>query len=537
MIENGFSTEKHMQNKQWDRYAAAVLAGCTGVLFIAALRCGFVRYDDYSYVVTNPHLQAGWNRETLWWAFTTFDDCLWAPVMRLSHLLDVTVYGLRPAGHHLTSVLIHMVNAVLAFALLRRLTGARWAALAAAALFALHPLRVEPVLWIAARKEVLCVLFSMAALLAYGGYVKRPGIGRYLGVTALFALALMSKPMAVTLPCVLLLLDAWPYGRFQKENALRRIAEKMPWFLLAAGVCVLTLRAEHAAITPIERMPMEMRVNSALVSYAIYLWKTVWPHPLYIPYMATPQFAVWWKAALAGGLLLAMSAAALAGARRRPYLLMGWLWFLGTLAPVIGLVSFGHHIMADRFTYFPHVGLCIALTAAVGELRRRSPAARLWLPPLAVACLAAFCVLTPMQTLIWRDTGTLFSHTLAFDAGNYAAYCNYGKFLMDQGRPEEAAAYYQRAMQINPASVEAYNDLGAAYLSMNRNEEAVEIFSRVVRLRPESPEMQVNLGAALLVSGRAAEARACALRALDIAPGFPKAMLLLEQLNAGEKKL
>lgn len=510
----------------------------TFLIFVRALGHDFVHYDDYAYVVENTNIQGGISFALLYWAFTSFDDCLWAPLMRLSHWADYRLFGLNPAGHHLSSIILHSASAALFLVFLYRATGAFWPAAFAAMLFAWHPLRVEAVAWVAARKELLCAFFWLLALLAYDAWVKRRGGVRVAAVVAASALAMMSKPMAVSLPCVLLLLDFWPYRRMDLRGPLREAAlrlgrlalEKAPIFAMAIGAAVLTIFAEDEAIVPPERLSLAQRIANSLVGYVLYLVKTVWPHPLVIPYMRTPDFAPWWKAVAAAALIAALCAALwLLRERQRP-LFVGVLWFLGTLVPVIGIVSIGHHVMADRFSYIPHMGLFMGCSYALADGVRSRPRARMAATAAALIAAAALPPLAFRQTGYWKDTVTLFTHTLTVQHNNYVAYCNIGTYWMWAGRADVALPNFKRACEISPDSDAAWNDLAAAHLALGQSAAAAEIFARIVERDPDDAELRVNYGAALLSMGDANGARRQAQAALQLDPRFEKARMLLEMI-------
>ncbi len=514
---------------------ALALIVAVGCVFCGVARHEFIQYDDQAYVVDNAKVRAGITGDTVLWAFTSFDDGLWAPLTRLSHALDVQAFGMHPGGHHLTSLVLHVINTLLLYVFLTRITGMAGPSALAAACFALHPLRVESVAWVASRKDLLNGLFVLATLLAYDGYVKRPTVWRNALVTAGCACALMAKPMAVTLPFGLMLLDYWPYQRYQGVNALRRLAlEKIPMMALVLLVGIITLLAEQPAITPSEYLPLAARIEQALVAGALYGIKTLFPYPLWIPVLPTPEFTSGIRVAGAAawllGLSFALGWAGKRGAQGAPCM-VGGVWFLGMLVPVIGLVPFGHHIMADRFTYVPHIGLALVLAATLGSLFLRWPAAKTFLSCLVITLLMAYGGLSVQQTRFWRDTGALFRHTLSVDPENYVALCNTGNDLMMHGHPEKALPLFQRVCAMNPGNPDAMNDLGAACLALGRFDEAVQAFSSAVRHKPGDPDVYVNLGAAFLAKGDIAAAKEQAIKALAIKPGAPKAQQLLEQAS------
>lgn len=520
-----------MPDRSTPWWIAGVLCMLVFLVFMKVMRSDFVRYDDYGYVVENTHLRAGFTPASLQWAFSSLDDCLWAPMMRLSHLLDVQLFGLHAGGHHFTNLVFHVANTLLLFFFLLRATGGLWPSAAVAALFALHPLHVEPVAWVASRKDVLSTFFALLTLIAYGHWVKHSRWSTYLAVPFLFALALMSKPMVITLPCALLLLDYWPYQRLGWTSAPRRVLEKTPLFALSALVAVVTVIAEHQAIVPVEQVPLFIRLQTAVVAYAAYLGKCFFPYPLYVPYMYSPSFILAWKVLLAACLLLIITAGAFAMRRRAPEILVGWLWFLGTLVPVIGLVKFGHQVMADRFMYLPLIGVAVAVCFGLARLPGRGDVLEKALMAVAAVALTVCMVLTGIQVHYWRNTETLFRHTLTCAPANYVGHCNLGYCLMEQQKAEEAAGHFAEALRLNPNRVESLNDLGAAYLLLGRNEEALRAFQQVLERMPNDPEVLVNIGVARYLMGDLAEARKQAARALELNPASDKARKLIERIE------
>ena len=365
----------------WKRNTYTVAAVCGFLLLAVALVFGqtvrhdFVNYDDNAYVYENPQVAGGLTAHGIAWAFTSFHVSNWHPLTWLSHMLDCQFYGLHAGGHHLTNVLLHAATAILLFLVLRRMTGDLWPSAFVAAVFAIHPLRAESVAWVAERKDVLSGLFFMLTLGAYAGYARRPfSLGRYLTVVLLFALGLMAKPMLVTLPFVLLLLDYWPLGRIGPHrrtgiSSFRRVVvEKIPLLALTAASCVATVIAQGTAVIAIDVIPLPSRIANALVSYVAYMGQLFYPAGLAVLYPHPEGGLPIWKVAASSLVLAGISAAALVWRRRFPYLFVGWFWYVGMLVPVIGLVQVGLHAMADRYTYLPQIGLCIAVTWGVAQL-------------------------------------------------------------------------------------------------------------------------------------------------------------------------
>jgi len=481
-------------------YAALLLA--TFAVYAQVAQFDFVNFDDPDYVVNNPHVRDGITAKGVQWAFTSGEAANWFPVTRLSHMLDVQLFGLRSGWHHLVNVLIHALAALLLFGFLNRATQARWPSALVAFLFALHPLHVESVAWVSERKDVLSAFFWFLALWAY---VR----GRKWLVLAAFCLGLMSKPMIVTLPFVLLLVDVWPLGR---PRTAARVREKIPLFALSAAAAVTTYLVQRGsgAVRALDQFPLGLRIENALITYVVYIARTIWPARLavFYPYPADVPL---WQVALAGLALAAITVLVLRGSHDRPYLAVGWLWYLGTLLPVIGLVQVGAQARADRYMYVPMVGLAIMLAW--------------WKPKLvtvpAVACIA----LTWVQVGYWRSSETLFRHALDVTEANYLAHHNLGVALADDpGRLPEAIAQYQAALAIKPDYARARTDLGNALSKIGRLQEAVAQYQAALRLEPDAAIPHNNLGNALSqIPGRLPEAIAEYQAALRFEPNYAEA--------------
>ncbi|HVT59618.1 MAG TPA: tetratricopeptide repeat protein [Thermoanaerobaculia bacterium] len=510
------------------------LALATVVTWLPVLDGGFVNYDDPQYVTENPQVRAGLTAAGLRWALTANVAGHWHPLALVSHMLDCQLYGLDPRGHHLTSLLLHLGCVLLLFGLLRRMTGAPLRSAAAAALFALHPLRVESVAWVAERKDVLCALFYLAAVAAYVHYSRRPGPARHLAVSCALALALAAKAMAMTLPLVLLLLDFWPLGRLRTGAAaippgpgaqgrlLPLIREKLPWLGLALAAGALAVHTQAAPLTAGATAPLGLRVANALTSYTAYLLKMVDPRRLgaFYPF---PQAIAAWKAAAAAALLLAISLFALALARRAPYLIVGWLWYLVTLAPVAGVLLAGLQGMADRYTYLPSIGLGIAFVWGVADLARlagrRLGASRQGLraalagerPGLAGGALLVLLVplawQTRQQIATWSDTTTLFRHALAV-AESWVAHTNLAEELRLAGAPGAAALHYRAALALEPRNPQSYAALGSALRGWGQAAAALPWLRQGLALDPDDERLRITLAMALDDVGRSGEAAA-----------------------------
>lgn len=505
----------------------------TVALYTRALDYGFTNYDDPSYVTANPHVQGGLSWAGLRWAFAGRTD-YWHPLTWLSHMLDWQLYGGRAPGHRLTSILWHAANAVLVFLVLRRLTGAFWASALCAALFAWHPLRVESVVWIPERKDVMSGAFFLLTLWAYAGYVDRrraggAGVGARYGLTlALFAAGLMCKPVLVTLPGVLLLLDFWPLGRWPvsgaaapRETAAFLLVEKAPFVLLSALIAAVTLAMQRAAGAFSLHLSAGARLANAAVSLARYLGKFFWPFSLTVCY---PHPGHWPAAAVAAAtaLLLLITGLALWQWRSRPWLLVGWGWFLVLLLPSLGLVQAGYQAMADRYTYLPALGLQLA---GLWTLRgfTRAPLPR-WLWAVEAGILLAACALrTWDHERVWHDPDILFSHAIEVARNNYPAHAFYALVLLGEGRLAEAEQHAERAVALQPDFAPAQDALATVRRAQGRTDEAIAGYRRVLALAPRSPATLCDLGTLLLQQGRIDEAAADFQAALKVQPEFAAA--------------
>jgi tetratricopeptide (TPR) repeat protein len=487
---------------------SAVLVAAGAFVYAPVRHYEFVNFDDTQYVRDNPVVASGLSGRGLAWALTTGHAGNWHPLTWLSHLLDVELFGLDPGRHHLTSAVLHVVNTILLFGLLLRMTGALLRSAFVAALFELHPLHVESVAWIAERKDVLSGFFFLLTLWAYLAYVRRPRGDRYALVLVLFALGLMSKPMLVTLPFVLLLLDVWPLGRAAELSAWRRlIVEKLPLAALAIASSVITVLVQQraGAIKGLGVLPFDRRLATAVLAYVTYVAKAVWPSRLaaIYPYPAPPPA---WQVLGAIAILAAMSALALRAARRHPYLPVGWFWYLGTLVPVLGLVQVGSQPWADRYTYTPAIGLFIVVAWGTVDLCARWPHRNLLAAAAAAVALAGCAVAARKQVEYWRTSVALWEHALGVTTGNHRAESNLAHALVRQGRLDEAVAHYVAALRIKPDFAEAHNNLGLVLADQGKVDDAMSHYSEALGVLPDDLEAHNNFGVALMGQGRDTEA-------------------------------
>jgi tetratricopeptide (TPR) repeat protein len=507
--------------------AAAVIVGLLAALpFLPGVASRtFITMDDDVYVTANARVRAGLGLAGGRYALTTFDGGNWHPLTWISHLADISLFGLDARGHHLTSILIHALAAAALCVALYRLTGALGRSAAVASLFGVHPLHVESVAWVAERKDVLSGLFFALALLAYARFARRPGPGRLAVVAVALALGLAAKPMLVTVPAVLLLLDFWPLGRAPRGAAWTRLlAEKLPLVVLSAGSAALTVLAQRGigAVTPLEVYTPGMRLGNALVSYAAYLGATFWPAGLAVYYphpMGRLPLAQVAAAALA---LAAVSWFAWSGRRRRPYLPAGWLWYLGTLVPVIGLVQVGGQARADRYTYLPLIGVFLMLAWWLPATRvLRDPRARAGAAAAVVLLLSGLSV---VQVSFWRDSETLFRRALAATSNNWMIHNNLAGVLVARGRPDEAIEQYRASLRIHPTA-RTHNSFGTVLLNRGRIPEALEQFRLAVHSRPTYASPWNNLGLVSAMLGRFDEAIGHYQEALRLKPDLYDAAL------------
>ena len=517
----------------------AALVSLTVAAFWGVWQFEFVYFDDPGYITENVHVRGGLTWSNVAWAFTTREQANWHPLTWLSHCLDVSLYGhdavgqVRSGGHHLTSLLLHALNAVLLWRLLHAMTGAAWRSALVAALFAVHPLHVESVAWVSERKDVLSTLLGLCTLRAYLWHTRRPSWIRSAVVATLFALGLMAKPMLVTLPCLMLLLDYWPLDRWRgaapPDTSFRRlIAEKIPLFVLSAVSSITTYRVQLAGGGVIDErlIPWSSRLPNAVTAYATYLVETFWPVGLaaYYPYREPNALA----AAAALVALMAATAAVIWAARRgRRHYAVGWFWYLIALAPVIGLIKVGSQSVADRYTYLPVVGLFIMVAWGLGDVAQRWPRLRFALALAAVGAVLLCAALTHRQSRCWRNSESLHGRTLAVTENNAVTCNDLANVLAQQKRYAEAMSYYAEALRIEPRYADAHNNLANVLNEQGRRKEAEEHYRYALALKPNYVVAHVNLANLLADAQRPVEAVACYRQALAIDPQNIKALCRL----------
>ncbi len=518
----------------------------------------FINLDDNLYITENPWVRSGLTSEGVAWAFTTTRASNWHPVTWLSHMLDVDLFGINSRGHHLMNLAIHIANVLLLFGLLRKMTGALWQSAFVAVLFAIHPLHVESVAWAAERKDVLSTFFWMVTLWAYLYYIKNPGIGRYFLIMLPFALGLMAKPMLVTLPFVLLLLDYWPLGRLRfqtkphsnpspkkptkqgrevKQGAAWVIVrEKVPLLILSIISSAITIFAQHkgGALSGLEVYSLWDRIANALISYVVYIGKMFWPSHLAIFYPHPGNNLPLWKVAGATLVLVGITVSVVRLFRSHPYLFVGWFWYVGTLVPAIGIVQVGWQAMADRYTYIPLIGLFVMLAWGIPSLLSIKSEYQKWLVVISSVVLVGLMITAWVQVGYWRNSITLFKHTLEVTERNYVARMSLGSALVAAGRFQEAEVQFSKVLEIIPNHERAHYNLGVALQLQGKTNDAITHYSEALRLDPNWADTHNNLGAALADLGRVQEAIGHYAQAVQINPNLDKAQFNLGLLLANQ---
>lgn len=497
----------------------------------------FDNYDSADYVYENRRVKAGLTAESIRWAFTTTHASNWHPVTWLSHMLDVQLFGLNPGAHHWTSVVFHMANVLLLFMVLQLMTGNIWRSGFVAALFAIHPLHVQSVAWIAERKDLLSTFFGLLAIWRYIRYVQWPTIGRFMPVLLFFILSLMAKPMMVTLPFVLLLLDYWPLERFRfgfnpevshhsQRSAFKAalMLEKIPLLVVSVASCIVTVYAQQTggAVGSSVAYPFHVRMANALVSYASYIGQMIWPSNLavFYPY---PGGLPGWRIIVAGILLAGITCLAIRFVKSKPWLMVGWLWFLGTLVPVIGLVQVGTQAMADRYTYVPLIGLFIILAWGGPDLLKRFRYQKVGLAVITGLVTITLTIVSWGQVKTWQSSVTLFERALAVTKNNFVAHNNLGHYRLKEGRLTEAINHFTKAVEINPKFELAHLNLGVALSRQGKIDEAIRSYTRALQVKPDFVVAYNNLGNALYRQGKYQKAISNYLQAMQIDPNYEEA--------------
>jgi protein O-mannosyl-transferase len=537
-------------NKNWSFLICLTLALVTLAVFYQVHSFNFINIDDNVYVSENPNIQNGLTLNALKWAFTTGYASFWHPLTWLSLMLDQQVSGPGPAGFHITNLLLHLANTLLLFIVLKKMTNALWQSAFVAALFALHPLHVESVAWIAERKDVLSTLFWLLTMLAYAQYVKKPDIIRYLLTVLVFVLGMMAKPMLVTLPFVFLLLDYWPLNRikhFDKQVLYRLVLEKIPFIILSAVASAIAYYVQQSAgaLPTFSGFPLKYRIYNAFISYVIYIEKLFYPAGLSIFYPHLGQNVSVVYALISAGILLAATVLVVLYAKNHRYLFTGWFWYLGTLIPVIGLVQVGSHAMADRYSYITLTGLFIIIAWGLPDLLRKwtstssveSPYRKtaIWISSILV--LIILTALTYFQTRYWKDSITLYQHALDVTENNYVIHFTITQPLLDQGRIEDAIRHSSEAVRIKPDYADAVNALGASLYKAGKIDEAISHCQRALEIDPCLAGAHRNLVVAFMNKGRFADAVIECQKYLRIKPDDPAVLNALGNALSQQGKL
>ncbi|MHC4395996.1 MAG: tetratricopeptide repeat protein [Planctomycetota bacterium] len=555
-------------DKYWTFCICLILALTTFAAYWQVHSYDFVDYDDRLYVSENTNVTAGLTRQGIAWAFTTGYFGNWHPLTWLSHMLDCELFGLNAGRHHLTNLLLHIANTLLLFIVLKRATGVFWQSAFVAAAFALHPLHVESVAWISERKDVLSTLFWMLTMAAYLRYVRQPRISWYLLTLLAFALGLMAKPMVVTLPFVLLLLDYWPLGRFQNGQTAndaeqpdhkfpdsrfqwprfyRLVLEKVPFFALSVVSSIVTFFVQQAGemVAEFGELPLMPRIANAVISYAKYLEKMIWPSRLAVFYTHSSYDAISvWKVAAAVLILLAISICVFRLARSHKYLTVGWLWYLGTLLPVIGLVQVGGQALADRYSYMPFTGLFIIIAWEMPKIIAKWKYKKFLLTAVAAVVVPAMMICSWLQVRNWKNTYSLFSHSLAAtNNDNFTVHYMLGKELFNQEKFGEAIHHFNETLRLQPQHFNTLNKLGAAYYRIGKINQALIYWEKALKLKPDHADVHYNLGVALFQQSKLNEAvrhfnQAIRLRPelLEVHKALANALFLQGKLDEAVRK-
>jgi len=516
-------------NIRYDLFICLFLIVAILLLYGPVRQFDFINFDDPMYIVDNGYVQTGLNLKSIIWAFTDTHTGNWHPLNWLSYMMDVELFGLAPGTHHMTNVFFHMINAMLLFIVLKRMTNKIWQSGVVAMLFALHPLHVESVAWISERKDVLSAFFGFLTMWSYVRYVEKPGLKRYLPVSVFFLLGLMAKPMLVTLPFVLLLLDYWPLKRFNmslsKSNnnpfTMGLVLEKIPLFFLTVISSLITFITQEkgGAVASIVVLPLDVRAANALVSYLLYLWKMICPQNLavFYPYPETIPKVLIISAFLTMVLILSLG---VYFRKKYPYVISGWLWYLGTLVPVIGLIQIGEQSMADRYVYIPMIGIYIIIVWGVSDCFGKFRYKTAVLGIIGVAVCVGLALTTRAQVLLWKNSMTLLEHTIKVTDNNYMIHNNLGIAYAKAGRYDEAAKNLSAALQINPDYLKAQHEMGNVVIARGDLNRAIAYYSAALKINPRYAPAHHNLGLALLRSGKIDAAISHFKQALSAQSGY-----------------
>ncbi len=517
------------------------LIGATLAVYGQVAYHDFVNFDDLEYVIDNIHIQHGITAESITWALTSGYASNWHPLTWISHMLDYKLWGLNPGAFLITNMCLHILSTLLLFHILNRMTGALWKSAFVAAMFALHPLHIESVAWVSERKDVLSAFFWMLTMWGYLRYVERPGLARYSLVLLFFAFGLMAKPMLVTLPFVFLLMDYWPLQRLsfgqqarptpsQKKkptggatrgSIISLVREKIPLFalVLASSIVTYIVQQKGGAVAHIQALPLGNRIPNAIVSYIMYLKKMIWPSDLAIFYPYSRDLPPWQVGASAI-LLIVVFLFAFRAIRRYPYVTMGWLWYVGTLVPVIGIIQVGNQSMADRYTYIPLIGIFVILAWGIPELLRNWPPRKLAIAITGSTVVTLAAVSTWFQVKHWQDSFALYEHALEVTTNNDLAHNNLGAALFNKGKYDEAVEHYKEALKLTPLNADALNNLGLTLAKQKNFDEALANFNEALRAKPNFAQAHANLGVALTELGRYDEAIQHNREALRLKPDY-----------------
>ena len=503
---------------------AIALVALIWIVFGQTLTHGFVNFDDESYVYANPVVSRGISPHSIAWAFTHIVSHNWHPLTTISHMLDCELFDLRPGGHHFTNVFLHTIATILLLIGLYQMTGALWRSAFVAALFAIHPLHVESVSWVAERKDVLSAVFFMLTIIAYARWTRRQSVGRYALMAILFACGLMSKPMLVTVPFVLLILDYWPLQRFQEKSVsvARLVIEKVPLIILSIPVGIITMLIQRRGINSLGNVSLPWRIGNALVSICIYLRELVWPAGLAVFYPHPGKSLPLWEIGFAIVLTVAFSIAAFTMRKTRPWIASGWLWYLVMLIPVIGIIQVGSQAHADRYSYLPQIGLYVAITWAAADLSRRWARRAIILTATATFSIVALVGGAWTQVRSWRDSEALWTRALNV-AESALAHERLASALIDTGRLDDAIVQAQLAVNMDPSDANAHNDFGVALARKGQPEMALAHFSKALESDPSLPRLQYNIANALAAKGDATGAKDHYQKQLELDPNFAEA--------------